>query len=47
MPWCRLLLTFWRPWSSPQRFGVRTHLARSDDGGASFSFVKTVNELPL
>jgi hypothetical protein len=25
-------------------FGVRTHLARSDDGGASFSFVKSVNE---
>jgi len=25
-------------------FGVRTHLARSDDNGASFSFVKSVNE---
>jgi len=25
-------------------FGVRTHLARSDDSGASFSFVKSVNE---
>ena len=25
-------------------FGVRTHLARSDDGGASFSFVEAVNQ---
>jgi hypothetical protein len=25
-------------------FGVRTHLARSDDGGASFYFVRSVNE---
>jgi len=25
-------------------FGVRTHLARSDDGGTSFSFVKSVNQ---
>ena len=25
-------------------FGVRTHLARSDDGGASFSFVESVNQ---
>jgi hypothetical protein len=24
--------------------GVRTHLARSDDGGASFTFVKSVNK---
>jgi len=29
-------------------FGVRTHLARSDDGGASFTFVRSVNEtVPL
>jgi len=25
-------------------FGVRTHLARSDDGGASFTFVESVNQ---
>jgi hypothetical protein len=25
-------------------FGVRTHLGRSDDGGATFTFVRAVNE---
>ncbi len=31
------------PWAPKVDFGVSTHLARSDDGGRSFRFVKAVN----
>ena len=41
--WLDVLVS--NPGPPPQiDFGVRTHLARSDDGGASFTFVKSVNQ---